>query len=133
MVDLLSMSQQAAPAATRIVIAMFPSQVLRSTIILAIVASTVLAAPASVLSSTSTTSVPESETIVAPATTPTVPLASDDPNVALWGPDSEVIPGKIPAPIRGQLGASILGPDNIPIDLQNPDLLAPPTTDNGFV
>ena len=35
--------------------------------------------------------------------------------------------------IRDTLGASILGPQNIPIDQQNPDLLAPPTTDAGTV
>jgi hypothetical protein len=109
---------------------MFSSQILRSTIMLAVMAPAVLAAPAL---SSSTASVAESETIVAPASTPTVPLASDDPNLPLWGPDSEVIPGKIPEPIRGQLGATIIGPENIPLELQNPDLLAPPTTDNGFV
>ncbi|KAK7467478.1 hypothetical protein VKT23_004531 [Stygiomarasmius scandens] len=52
--------------------------------------------------------------------TATVPFASTNPNVPLWGPDSDP---SVPAPERNQLGASILGPDNTPIDLQNPDLL----------
>ena len=52
-----------------------------------------------------------------------------DPNYELWTPDS----GSSPSPQRGQLGASILGPQNLPVELQNADLLAPPTTDNGDV
>ncbi|TFK84078.1 oxalate decarboxylase [Polyporus arcularius HHB13444] len=57
----------------------------------------------------------------------TVPLASDDPNGILWLPDSDIIPtGQ-----RGQLGGTVIGPQNVPIDLQNADLLAPPTTDHG--
>ncbi|ESK87710.1 oxalate decarboxylase [Moniliophthora roreri MCA 2997] len=62
--------------------------------------------------------------------TATVPYASTDPNYPLWGPDS---PASAPKPIRGSLGASILGPVNVPLELQNADLLAPPTTDNGQV
>ncbi|EEB94874.1 hypothetical protein MPER_06246 [Moniliophthora perniciosa FA553] len=62
--------------------------------------------------------------------TATVPYASTDPNYPLWGPDS---PPSAPKPIRGSLGASILGPVNVPLELENADLLAPPTTDNGQV
>ncbi|KAL0566965.1 hypothetical protein V5O48_015029 [Marasmius crinis-equi] len=62
--------------------------------------------------------------------TATVPFASTDPNFPLWDPESDP---SIPQPIRGSLGASILGPDNKFLDLQNPDLLAPPTTDHGTV
>ncbi|RPD61217.1 oxalate decarboxylase [Lentinus tigrinus ALCF2SS1-6] len=59
----------------------------------------------------------------------TVALASDDPNDLLWQPDSDIIPtGQ-----RGQLGANVIGPQNVPIDLQNADLLAPPTTDHGEI
>lgn len=60
----------------------------------------------------------------------TVAYASNNPNrlVYLAGETEEV-----PQPIRDELGASILGPQNIPIDQQNPDLLAPPTTDAGTV
>lgn len=58
---------------------------------------------------------------------PTVPYASDDPNVPEWGPDSDVTP----EPIRNKLGATSIVKQNIPIELQNPALLAPPTTDHG--
>lgn len=57
------------------------------------------------------------------ASTPTVPFASDDPNVVLWGPNDNVTP----EPIRGSLGGNILAAQNIPMELQNADLLAPPT------
>lgn len=66
----------------------------------------------------------------APAATPTVTYASDDPNYPLW---TEASVGVNPQPIRGQLGGTILGPQNIPIEMQNSDALAPPTTDNGDV
>ncbi|EIW57479.1 oxalate decarboxylase [Trametes versicolor FP-101664 SS1] len=59
----------------------------------------------------------------------TVPFASDDPNGMLWGEDSTTDPQAI----RNTLGATIMGPQNIPIALQNPDLLAPPSTDEGSV
>jgi oxalate decarboxylase len=38
-----------------------------------------------------------------------------------------------PEPIRGDLGASILGPRNIPLERENPDLLIAPNTDAGTV
>lgn len=66
----------------------------------------------------------------APAATPTVPYASDDPNYWLWTAESMDVN---PEPIREGLGASILGPQNIPMEMQNSDALAPPTTDNGDV
>lgn len=65
----------------------------------------------------------------APAASPTVPYASDDPNLPLWNEAENIVP----EPIRGSLGASVLGPQNIPIELQNPDLFAPPSTDSGSV
>ncbi|KAJ7503324.1 putative oxalate decarboxylase/oxidase [Mycena galericulata] len=58
--------------------------------------------------------------------TATVPFASTYSNGPLWGLDSGT-----PAPIRESYGAPILGPDNLPIDQENPDLFAPPTTDAG--
>ena len=70
-----------------------------------------------------------SSTSSAPDATPTVPYATDDPNVPLWNPNSKMIPEAI----RGTFGANILGPQNIPLELQNPSLLAPPTTDHGDV
>jgi oxalate decarboxylase len=38
-----------------------------------------------------------------------------------------------PQPIRNDLGASILGPRNVPLEAQNPDLLAAPYTDSGTI
>ncbi|KAJ6489076.1 oxalate decarboxylase [Mycena sanguinolenta] len=58
----------------------------------------------------------------------TVPYASTDPNWPLWSSDSSD-----PVPIRGSLGATLMGPSNIPMEQENPDLLAPPTSDNGDV
>ncbi|KDR70226.1 hypothetical protein GALMADRAFT_76394 [Galerina marginata CBS 339.88] len=60
---------------------------------------------------------------------PDVPYTDSNPNKVLWTPTS----GKFPQPERAGLGASILGPQNVPMDRQNADLLAPPTTDNGEV
>ncbi|KAL4248701.1 RmlC-like cupin domain superfamily protein [Abortiporus biennis] len=65
----------------------------------------------------------------APASSPTVPYASDDPNGIAWNVTTDTDP----QPIRGSLGGTILGPQNIPLQQQNPDLLAPPTTDAGTV
>jgi oxalate decarboxylase len=44
-----------------------------------------------------------------------------------------VIMLKGPEPIRGNLGASIIGPRNVPIERANRDQLAPPRTDSGTV
>jgi oxalate decarboxylase len=38
-----------------------------------------------------------------------------------------------PQPIRGDLGAPILGPRNVPLERENPDLLASPYTDSGTI
>ncbi|KAH9838606.1 oxalate decarboxylase [Rhodofomes roseus] len=81
--------------------------------------SSVASVPLGSPSSTSSTASPS----------PTVPYASDDPNTELWSPNSNIDP----QPIRGSLGSTILGPQNIPLQLQNPSLLAPPTTDHGDV
>jgi hypothetical protein len=86
-------------------------------VLLATLASLVTAAPAPSGTSSALTS------------TSTVPFASDDPNNPLWNEKSAIIP----EPIRGSLGATILGPQNIAMELQNPDAFAPPTTDNGNV
>ncbi|KAI0775293.1 oxalate decarboxylase [Trametes elegans] len=65
------------------------------------------------------------------APSPTVPYASDDPNAPLW---DEGARGVItPEAQRGKYGATILGAQNVPLELQNPSLLAPPTTDHGDV
>ncbi len=41
--------------------------------------------------------------------------------------------GGEPQPIRGDRGASILGPRNVPLERENPDLLASPYTDSGTI
>jgi oxalate decarboxylase len=43
------------------------------------------------------------------------------------------VTGDGPQPIRGDDGATILGPRNIPLERENPDLLASPRTDAGTV
>ena len=65
----------------------------------------------------------------APLPVPTVLPATGNPNTLLWQEDDSVDP----QPIRGTLGAKILGPQNYPVQLQNADLLAPPSTDSGSV
>ncbi|KIK54810.1 hypothetical protein GYMLUDRAFT_48363 [Collybiopsis luxurians FD-317 M1] len=82
---------------------------------------------ASITQSASASTVP-SATDSASLAVSTVPFASTNPNEPLWNNSS---PDSIPSPQRGTLGAPLLGPDNIPLDLENPDLVAPPTTDNG--
>jgi oxalate decarboxylase len=39
----------------------------------------------------------------------------------------------LPQPIRGELGAAIMGPRNVPLERENPDLLAGPDTDSGTI
>ncbi|TCD65244.1 hypothetical protein EIP91_002952 [Steccherinum ochraceum] len=68
-------------------------------------------------------------TISSPSPSSTVPYASDDPNVPLWNELSNIYPQAQ----RGTLGATLLGPHNVPLELENPSLLAPPTTDHGTV
>ena len=105
-----------------------------------ILANSSFAAPAAVSSAPAIASSAASivASVIAPGTasasaedaTPTVPYASNNPNRLVWNP--ETVSGD-PQPIRDTLGATILGPQNVPIDMQNPDLLAPPTTDAGTV
>src|SRR5580692_3789451 len=39
----------------------------------------------------------------------------------------------VPEPVRGDRGASILGPRNVPLERENPDLLRSPSTDAGTI
>ncbi|KAK7051415.1 hypothetical protein VNI00_004915 [Paramarasmius palmivorus] len=78
----------------------------------------------------STSSLELSASFSAAEPSATVSFASTNPNFPMWGPDS---PPSVPEPERGSLGASIMGPSNPPLELQNPAMLAPPTTDNGEV
>lgn len=57
----------------------------------------------------------------------TVAPASDAPNGIMWN----VTTDNDPQPIRGSLGGTILAQQNADLQRQNPDLLAPPTTDEG--
>lgn len=59
---------------------------------------------------------------------PTVPYASDEANVETYPQNANM---SDPEPIRGTLGASVLSTPNTPLELQNPSLFAPPTTDHG--
>ncbi|EDQ99884.1 uncharacterized protein LACBIDRAFT_315085 [Laccaria bicolor S238N-H82] len=58
-----------------------------------------------------------------------IAYTDSNPNKELWHAGSKIVP----QPQRGSLGALILGPQNVPLELQNADLLAPPTTDHGSV
>ncbi|KAL0945498.1 hypothetical protein HGRIS_000982 [Hohenbuehelia grisea] len=76
-----------------------------------------------------TSSRPATSTASAPESTETVDYASTDPNMPAWGIGYS---GDV-EPIRGGLGAKLLGPSNDAISQQNPDFLAPPSTDSGSV
>ena len=65
----------------------------------------------------------------APPESATVVPISLNPNQPLW--NASVV--DTPQAFRGPLGATVIGPTNPEIVKQNPDLLAPPTTDNGDV
>lgn len=68
-----------------------------------------------------------SSTNSAASSTQTVAYASDDPNYSYWSK----FQNSVPVPERGTTGGSILGPQNIPLDREGPDFLAPPSTDSG--
>jgi hypothetical protein len=82
------------------------------------------APPPLVSSSPSGTS---TSTLLEPSAT-VVPI-SLNPNEPLW--NASVV--DTPQGIRGSLGATVIGPTDESIVKQNPDLLAPPTTDAGSV
>ncbi|KAI0322896.1 oxalate decarboxylase [Amylostereum chailletii] len=99
---------------------------------LVILATVSVAAPTSNLTTpTTVSSQTASEVASAPPEWETVPPASQDPNDPIFPDDATDVAN--PQPERGSLGGSILGPVNVPISLQNPDLLAPPTTDHGDI
>ncbi|TFY69233.1 hypothetical protein EVG20_g3233 [Dentipellis fragilis] len=92
-------------------------------------ASSAASAPASSVTPAASSSDATPTTVI--SETATVKPVSDDPNAPIFQPGTN--PGSTPEAIRGSLGASVLGPQNIAIDQQNPDFLAPPSTDNGDV
>jgi hypothetical protein len=67
-----------------------------------------------------------SSALSAPIPSYTGPKISTAPNEVLFNAASPN-----PEAVRGKLGANILGPQNLAIELQNSDALAPPTTDHG--
>ncbi|CAE6464402.1 unnamed protein product [Rhizoctonia solani] len=78
---------------------------------------------------TSASSPPSSTATTAAVPSPTVAYASDDPNDSFWNQYQS----GTPEPIIGSAGANILGPQNIPLERESPDFMAPPTTDAGSV
>jgi hypothetical protein len=50
-------------------------------------------------------------------------------NNPVWDQNADVDPEAI----DGELGASIISPENVPLDQMNPSFIAPPTTDEGSV
>lgn len=65
----------------------------------------------------------------APSEAQTVAPASDNSNTQVFPQDTN----ETPEAVNGPLGATIIFPDNTVIDQQNPDALAPPSTDHGSV
>ena len=63
-----------------------------------------------------------------PPPVPAVPYASDNPNFQTYPQNAAI---SDPQPVRGPLGAPIMSTPNIPLELENPSLLSPPTTDHG--
>ena len=115
------------------------SRFLSSVMCAVLLSSSVLALPApqaspavsSVPPSVASSAAPAVSSILSAAeATATVAYATDNPNRLAWNPNNETA---VVQPIRGALGATILGPQNDALQLQNPDLLAPPTTDHGSV
>jgi oxalate decarboxylase len=47
--------------------------------------------------------------------------------------EQDLSPNGVPEPIRGEEGATILGPRNVPVERENPSLLVPPRTDHGTI
>ncbi|KAG8683765.1 hypothetical protein FRC11_013098, partial [Ceratobasidium sp. 423] len=89
--------------------------------------STAITATTSTSASASTSPTLTLATAAVPS--PTVAYASDDPNGSLW---SQYQSGT-PEPEIGSAGANILGPQNIPLERESPDFMAPPATDAGSV
>ncbi|KAK7690961.1 hypothetical protein QCA50_006064 [Cerrena zonata] len=91
-------------------------------------------APSSVLASSVAPSVvaPSSTLPIQSSGSSTASLVEPSATVAPIADDPNNVVSTI-APMRGSLGASVLGPNNQPLNIQNPDLLAPPSTDQGTV
>ncbi|VDB85112.1 unnamed protein product [Peniophora sp. CBMAI 1063] len=92
---------------------------------------TASASSASSATSAAASPLPASASASAPPESQTVTPASSDPNAPVWPVGDTSL--EDPQATRGSLGSDILGPNNLQISQQNPDFLAPPTTDNGDV
>ncbi|KAF8589808.1 oxalate decarboxylase [Ramaria rubella] len=86
-------------------------------------------APGTPAAKPSSVSVSSTESSSAPASSFTAGLTSDDPNDSLL----DQFQSETPEAIRGSLGATVIGPQNVALDRQSPDFLAPPSTDAGSV
>ena len=106
-----------APAASSSVSAALSSML--STIIMSSSPTASSVAPSAGIHSSAVSSAPPEFETVAPA--------SDALNNPGWSQDTD----EIVEAINGQLGATVIAPDNTELDQQNPDSLAPPTTDSG--
>ncbi|TFK34609.1 oxalate decarboxylase [Crucibulum laeve] len=118
---LLASYTVAAPAAA-------PSAPVSSAIAISSALSSAVSSAAHSSSHSSSSSAPTATSTAAgpEATRATIDL---DPNEPLWNINST----GTPEAIRGSLGASVLGPTDEYTVKQNPDLLAPPSTDHGSV
>jgi len=86
-------------------------------------------------SATASASAPASSSIDSSLPVTTAGFASNDPNFPISDltSDPSEMEGDSPEPIRGSLGASLLGPQNAALQYESPDFLAPPSTDAGSV
>lgn len=88
---------------------------------------------AALLLSTPIFAAPTNDAASSSSTTPdpstTGGVTSDAPNSPAW---DESFQGT-PQPVDGALGAPVLGPHNLPLELEAPDFVLPPTTDHGSV
>ena len=101
--------------------------IISSCIITLLFSGSVYSAPAIDVGATSGSNA--TPTSSAAQSTATVPYISLEPNGPLW---DSTFQGS-PQPIRGSLGATLLGPTDDAIVKENPDLVAPPSTDHGSV
>ncbi|KAF9525390.1 oxalate decarboxylase [Crepidotus variabilis] len=94
--------------------------------------SSAVASASATKSSAGSASIVASSTGSAASSTATVPYISLNPNYPLWG-TADTTTESTPEAERGTLGATVIGPTDASTVWQNPDLLAPPTTDGGSV
>jgi len=104
---------------------------------------TTIASTATVVTTPSVTDTPTgtSEVPVSSATDASIPVttagfapeASNNPIAPILTDPSQMVNKDSPSGIREGLGADIIGPQNVALQFESPDFLAPPTTDSGSV